>query len=309
MSATASWDALGTTAVVSVELAEVLPRASAILAEALERFDAACSRFRAGSDLRRACANAERPTRVDPTLLQAVAVAIDAAEQTDGLVDPTLGRELRDAGYDRTFELVRRRDRWSRPASPARGRDRRWDELRIDDARGTLTVPRNVELDLGATAKALAADVSARTIADALGCAALVSLGGDVAVAGAPREPWVVRIADDHAAPLDAAGPLVCLTRGGIATSGSSVRRWPTDEGVAHHLIDPRSARPAREVWRTVTVAAESCLAANVAATAAYVLGEDAVEWLERRHAAARLVRPDGEVVHAGGWPETAEAA
>ena len=308
MTASASWRALGTTAVVTVERDDALPRASAILAEELERFDAACSRFRVGSDLRRACANAGRPTRVDPTLLRAVTVAIDAAEQTDGLVDPTLGRELREAGYDRTFELVRRRRRWSSPTPRSRS-THTWRNLRVDESRQTLTVPNDVELDLGATAKALAADQSAETIATAVGCAALVSLGGDIAVAGTPREPWVVRVADDHTAPLDTAGPLVVLARGGLATSGSAVRRWRTDDGDAHHLIDPRSGRPAREVWRTVSVAAETCLAANVAATAAYVLGDAAFDWLSHRSVAARLVRPGGEVVHVGGWPVTAEAA
>src|SRR6185437_516103 len=147
VTASTSWRALGTTATLAVERDDTLPQASAIAAELLEQFDAACSRFRVGSDLRRACANAACPTRVHALLLRSIVVAVDAAEQTGGLVDPTLGRELRDAGYDQTFELVRRRGRWSPP--PPRPRiAARWRDLRVDESQQTVTVPHAVELDL-----------------------------------------------------------------------------------------------------------------------------------------------------------------
>jgi thiamine biosynthesis lipoprotein len=308
LSATTSWRALGTTATVVVDRDDALSRASEILRNRLERFDDACSRFRADSDLTRACTSDGAPVRVDPLLLRAVEIAIDAAEQTGGLVDPTLGAALRRAGYDATFELVQRRTSW-RVAPPPAAEHARWRHVRIDESRRTLTVPRGVELDLGATAKALAADLSAGAIAEELGCGTLVCLGGDVAVAGTASQSWIVRIADDHATPLDAEGPVVCLQRGGLATSGSAVRRWRTDTGEAHHLIDPRSGRPAREVWKTVTVAAETCVAANVASTAAYVLGETAIGWLAERGLAARLVSAGGELRHTDAWPLRAEAA
>ena len=116
-------------------------------------------------------------------------------------------------------------------------------------------------------------------------------------------------IADDHNAPLDGAGPVVEITAGGLATSGTAVRRWATDHGEAHHLLDPQTGRPAITPWRTVTVAAATCLAANVASTAAVVLGEDGARWLEERLLPARAVRRDGSVVTLGGWPAEREAA
>jgi thiamine biosynthesis lipoprotein len=166
-----------------------------------------------------------------------------------------------------------------------------------------------VELDLGATAKALASDRAARRIATATGASALVSLGGDVAVAGAHGRAWPVRVAEDHAAPLDAPGPVVAIGSGGLATSSTRVRSWPTDRGVAHHVIDPRTGRPAETPWRTVSVAAGSCLAANVLSTGALVVGSGAPAWLAERGAHARLVGLDGAVRLVGGWPVEERAA
>jgi thiamine biosynthesis lipoprotein len=130
-----------------------------------------------------------------------------------------------------------------------------------------------------------------------------VSLGGDSAVAGAPDGGWCIRLSDDHSAPLDAPGPCVSIETGGLATSSTAVRRWRTDSGEAHHLLDPRTGLPADSPWRTVSVAAPSCVDANVASTAAIVLGESAPRWLAERGLPARLVATDGGAVHVFGWP------
>ena len=171
-------------------------------------------------------------------------------------------------------------------------------------------MPSGVELDLGATAKALAADDAARSIAESTDTGVLVSLGGDLAVAGAaPRGGWAVLIADDHAAPLDSPGPTVTISAGGLATSGTAVRRWRTDSGEAHHILDPRTGRSALTPWRTVSVAATTCADANIAATTAIILGEAGVDWLAGRNLPARCVRADGSVTTVGGWPSEAQAA
>jgi len=236
-----------------------------------------------------------------------VAAAIDAAEATEGLVTPTLGSALVGAGYDRTFELVRLRGAWTvRETVP---RLDAWRDIRLDVARGTLCVPRGVELDLGATAKSLAADRAAAVVTSATGCGVLVSLGGDIAVAGdAPVTGWIVRVADDHEAPLEG-GPAIAVSTGGIATSSTVVRRWATDRGVAHHVIDPRTGLPSTTTWRTVSVYAASCFDANVATLGALLIGRDATQWLDARRVHARLVHQDGAVAYAGAWPAEAEAA
>jgi FAD:protein FMN transferase len=306
--ASTSFRALGTTATVVVTEAEALEQARQILAGELARFDEACSRFRADSELSRANSQAGHTVKIGPLLARATEVAIAAAVSTDGLVTPTLGTALAAAGYDRTFELVLQRERWTvHTTSPSL---RAWQEIQLDLAQGTLRVPRGVELDLGATAKAFAADCSAATIAGSTGCGVLVSLGGDIAVAGSPPPTgWVVRIADDHEAPLDTPGPSIVIGTGGLATSSTTVRRWSTDRGEAHHIIDPRTARPATTPWRTVSVHAASCVDANVATLGALLVGAEAPAWLGARGLHARLVRHDGTVRYAGGWPAGAEAA
>jgi FAD:protein FMN transferase len=307
-SGTVGFEALGTTAVVSVTDATALSEAHNLLVEDLAAIDRACSRFRDDSELVRANACAGTPVRIGPLLAGALRVALNAAKESNGLVDPTLGAHVRAAGYDRTFSLVRKRQTWQLGAVPARRAS--WLDVALDDVEQTLLIPTGVELDLGATAKAWAADRAATRIAEATGCGTLVSLGGDVAVAGpTPSGGWSIRIADDHAADLDAPGPVVAITTGGLATSGVAVRRWVTNRGEAHHLIDPRTGRPAITPWRTLSVAATSCVAANTASTAAIVLGEDAPVWLVQRGLPARAVRADGSVLTVCGWPAAAEAA
>jgi FAD:protein FMN transferase len=306
--ATARFEALGTSAVVSVSDEDALSDARELLTQDLAAVDLACSRFRDDSELARANARAGTSTRISRLLAEAVRVALDAARNSNGLVDPTLGAHLRAAGYDRTFSLVQERGAWQLRALPARRAS--WDDVELDEVERTLLIPSGVELDLGATAKAWAADRAAARIAETTGCGALVSLGGDVAVAGPPPDGgWAIRIADDHAADLAGPGPVVAITAGGLATSGVAVRRWATDRGEAHHLIDPRTGRPAVTPWLTVSVAAPSCVAANTVSTAAIVLGEDAPAWLLQQALPARAVNTDGYILSICSWPAELEAA
>jgi thiamine biosynthesis lipoprotein len=292
----ASFPAIGTTARVVVTDDFTLAFARGELARRLDLLDATCNRFRPDSELSRANELAGRPIELTPLLAELVAVALAAAQTTDGRVDPTLGRALRAAGYDRTFARVRDRERWTVGAA----HPGRWSDVRLDGR--TLRAPRFVELDLGATAKAWAADDAANAITGATGSGVLVSLGGDIAVAGpAPVGGWPVRITDDHATPSEA-DPVVAIADGGLATSSTTVRRWPTTDGDAHHLLDPATGRPAAGRWRTVSVAASTCIGANVAATASIVLSERALPWLDCRRLPARLVAGDGRVTTTGGW-------
>ena len=300
---TASFRALGTTATVIVGDPGALAEAERLLRAELDRVDGACSRFRDDSELAALNRAGGGETAVGPLLLDAVETALAAAAATDGDVDPTVGSDMVACGYDRDFALVAGSDPGElrvrvTPRPP-------WRSVRVDRARGTVRLPRGVALDLGATAKALAADRAAVAIHHRLETAVLVSLGGDIAVAGPPPAGgWAVRVGDDHRSegPLD---EVVAIAEGGVATSGTTVRRWGTDRRL-HHILDPRTGRPCAEVWRTVTVAAGSCVAANAASTAAIVRGRSAAGWLAGRGLPARLVTVGGDVVRVGGWPEGA---
>jgi FAD:protein FMN transferase len=300
----ASWQALGTTVVVSVTEPGTLRKSCSVVAAELDAIDRACSRFRDDSELVRLNARAGTATQVGALLFEALSTAVEAAAATNGLVDPTVGRSLRLSGYDETFSVVRSRDGTLRPSFV---RIRGWRMIELDGRAQTVRVPKGVELDLGATAKALAADRAAHAVSDATGVGVLVSLGGDIAVAGdPPGDGWPVGIAEDSAAPLGAVRPSLLLSVGGLATSGTTVRRWKTAAGVLHHLVDPRTGRPAKSFWRTATVTAASCVDANTASTAAVVLGEDALHWLATLGLPARLVRYDDAVSRVAGWPEAA---
>jgi len=179
-----------------------------------------------------------------------------------------------------------------------------WESIRIDTERGIVVVPTGTEIDLGATAKALCADRSARAAAAATGAGVLVNLGGDLSVAGAPPAGgWSVLVTDDHRTPAAGDGQTVAIGSGGLATSSTTVRRWRAGGSEHHHIVDPRSGRPAEEVWRTVSVAAATCVDANIAATAAIVRGADAPSWLEELRLPAWLLSRDGEVLTVAGWP------
>ena len=302
---TVSFRALGTTAAVAVVDCDARDDAVALVAAELAAVDLACSRFRNDSEVARIARARGRPVPVSPLLVAAVECALAAARATGGLVDPTIGRTLRLAGYDATFRVVvaREPDEFVAHFEPVPG----WEVVQVDAGAGTVCVPDGVELDLGATAKAFAADRCAELAAELCGCGVLVSLGGDVAVAGdAPHDGWVVGIADDHTAPPQTA---VAIHDGGLATSSTVVRSWRSGDARLHHLIDPRTGRPADSCWRTVTVAASSCLDANVASTASIILGGDATDWLAARSLDARLVAHDGRAVTTGRWPVPAAVA
>ena len=286
----------------TADLARAVELAEAVLAEV----DRACSRFRPDSDLSVANARAGTWTAVDPLLVAAVGVAIDAARETDGLVDPCLGQQLVEIGYDDDLAVVLAR-RSPRDVPAATPRPDAWREVGVDPG-GAVLVPSGVQLDLGATAKAWASDLLAVTLVDALGGDALVSLGGDVRIAGEGRYAWPVEVTE-HPDGLgdDLPAERLTLDGGGLATSSTTVRRWTAAGVERHHLLDPRTGRPVTPYWRTVTATGPTCVAANVATTAAVVLGADAERWLAEHTIDARLVSATGTVRRVGHWPEPEE--
>jgi len=305
MRAAAEWRALGCAARLVVTDPRRLDAARTRLEQYLDAVDAVCSRFRSDSELVRLGRAHGRTVEVSPLLADALGAALHAAEATGGDVDPTVGSAMSALGYDRDFRLV---ERQGLPAALLVGAVPGWRQIRLDQEALTVTVPEGVRLDLGATAKAWAADRAAAVLAAEADCGVLVSLGGDTAVAGRPPEGgWRIRVQDSTDTP--AAGPyaLIALHDGGLATSGTSARRWTRGGRQLHHIVDPRTGRPAATPWRTVSVAAASCLDANAASTAAVVRGAAAADWLAGQRLPARLVSSDGAVRTVAGWPEDAE--
>jgi len=236
--------------------------------------------------------------------LEALEVALRAAALTDGDVDPTVGRALELAGYDRDWRLLPVPQSEPVLATVIVKAHSGWQTITLDRATSSIRIPKGVRLDLGATAKAWAADRAARAAAQGSDCGVLVSLGGDIATSGpAPSSGWRIRVTDDHRSDPSAPGQTISIRSGGLATSSTAVRRWSHNGHTMHHVIDPRTGAPARTRWRTVSVAAGDCLDANVATTAAIVRGDAAAAWLSAQCLPARLVDWDGVITHVGDWP------
>lgn len=302
-----SFDVFGTTAVLLVTVPRVLASARGAADRVLAEVDAAASRFRPDSELSRLNAAAGARVSVSPIFAELLAAALRAARLTGGDVDPTCGRALAGLGYDRDFAELRAAGDAPPRLTGAVGPIPGWTTLHLDEGTRQAWLERGAQVDLGATAKAWAADRCAEQIAATLDCGALVSLGGDVAVAGPPpADGWPVRVTDDHAAPpdaLDAPGQTVTISSGGLATSSTTVRAWTVGGRPVHHIIDPATGEPARSCWRTVSVAAGSCTDANTASTASIIRGPAAPGWLRELGLPARLVRLDGSVETTAGWP------
>ena len=297
----ARFRALGTNATVLTTRSGALDAALEAARAQIDGIDAACSRFRDDSELVALNAAAGSAVTVSPLLFDAITTALRAAAVTQGCVDPTVGTSVRALGYDRDFRSVP-------PDGPALEVHLRaapgWQSVVMDRTAHTVQVPVGVELDLGATAKALAVDLAAESAGRASGAPVLVSIGGDLAVGGPARpDGWPVLVTHDHAVDEDPEGQTVTIEAGGLATSGTAVRHWRRGQVEVHHLVDPRTGRSATSCWRTATVAAACCVDANIATTAAIVLGPDAPAWLEGLGLPARLVGTDGRVLRVGGWP------
>lgn len=295
--------ALGT----SMRLIVTRPEALAAAKEAADRIikaiDDVASRFREDSELSRVNREAGREVRISALLAQAIAAGLRGARLTDGAVDPTVGTAVRLAGYDRDFGAL---PPDGSPINLSVARVPGWQAIQFDDGARVVLVPAGVEIDLGATAKALAADLAAAAALQAVGAGGvLVSLGGDIAVAGDPPvQGWAVQASEDSNAPIDDDEETITIESGGIATSSTTVRQWTRGGLVLHHIIDPSTGLPVAGRWRTASVVAASCVDANIASTAAIVMGDAAIPWLAAHNLPARLVDRYGGVHRVSGWPE-----
>jgi FAD:protein FMN transferase len=239
-----------------------------------EERDEVFSRFRPESELN--AVNSGRGARfVSPLFSRMVETTLRAREETGGLVDPTLGAAVEAAGYDRDFATLERSDEpLGAPGRPGP----------IELYGRVLVLAPGVRLDLNGVVKSATVDEALRLISGP----GFVSAGGDLATRGR----------------LDVALPgegVVGLVSGGLATSGRTKRRWLRGGAEQHHLIDPRTGRPSASRWDEVTVCGATCLAADVAAKAAFLLGDDGPDWLAERGLPGRfLVR--GRVYENSCW-------
>jgi FAD:protein FMN transferase len=241
------------------------------------------SRFRPDSELSSVNAAAGTAVQVSREFADMLQLALQAARETGGLVRPTLGAELEIAGYDTDFSLLRQDGHVGASARVRTGRER---AARLYGR--TVVFPADVRLDLNGVVKG-------KTVDDALALLSgegFVSAGGDLAVRGSlvaslPR------------------GGTVRLLRGALATSGIDRRRWLRGGEVRHHLIDPATGSPSTSPWEQVTVCGRTCLGADVAAKAGFLLGTSGPGWLDAQGLPGRFVAHDGTFTVNRAWQQS----
>ncbi len=301
--AAAAFDAIGTHHQLIVTRPEALGAAIVMARTHLADLDLAASRFRPDSEVRalaRLAADQDAAALVSSVLADSLRAALRAAALTEGLVDPSVGGAVIASGYDADIDEVRGRD--AAPAVPVAVPG--WRSLVLDAAARRLRVPQGTVIDLGASAKAHAADTIAAALAEQLPGGFLVNLGGDIAVSGElPPDGWQIGVEGTHGDVRQ-----VVTSRGqAFATSSTGRRAWTQAGEPRHHIVDPRTGRTAPVVWEQVTCAATKALEANAASTAAVVLGVEAPAWLEARGIPARLdPAGGGHIVTTTGWPKPA---
>lgn len=320
MDGQSTWTVWGLDAGLTVTDQSMLPEAERIVQRIVADVDLACSRFRRDSELMMLQPDMAAGVTVSDTLRFLIECALTAAQLTDGDVDPTLGADLDALGCPRGITSMPLTAGSADPPSPPRNslpgehlpvepapaarRVPGWQRITLEGHK--LTAPADLRLDLGATAKAVAADRAAAEVFARLGCGALVCLGGDLATAGpgpaasGNSGAWQILVQDLPADP----DQHIALEPGfALATSSTQKRRWKHAGTDVHHILDPRFGLPAPAVWRSVTVAAPTCLEANAFSTAGVVRGTAAPAWFTSEGVPARLVDRQGRVVAVGGWP------
>jgi FAD:protein FMN transferase len=288
-----SFHAMGTT--VTAILPESRSDESVQIVEHLfARWEQALTRFRDDSELSRLNQHAGSFTVVSPLLFEVLSTAVSAEAATDGVYDPTLLTQLKQAGYDRSFELLPA----NQPPAQTHPRPRgAWREITLDTTTRCVYVPPGTQIDLGGIAKGMAVDAALEALRERGVTSALVNAGGDMGVIGLPPEldHWPVAIPT---------GVTIQLYRGAMATSGQTHRRWQQGGQIRHHIIDPRTGMPAQSPILTATVVADRCAQAEVAAKVAFILGgKGGIAFLKRHRIEGVLALDNGDCEMTGGWP------
>jgi thiamine biosynthesis lipoprotein len=255
------------------------------------------SRFRADSELSQMNRSSGSRVRVSPDLCDLVELAVKAADFSGGVFDPATIGALEAAGYDRSIEWIRQEDSLEKAASRSRLSDKvawirpRTQDIQVDHRQLTVSLPEGVRIDLGGIAKGWAVDRAAAML-EALG-PGLVNAGGDLRAWGdqpgaGDERGWLAAVDDPGHPGTDVAW--LWVRDSALATSSTATRRWAG----GHHLIDPRTGRPAETDLVSVTVTAPTVVQAEVAAKVVLILGGTAgMAWLEEQPWLEALAVPE----------------
>jgi FAD:protein FMN transferase len=268
-----------------------------IVRKLFSEWEQALSRFLPDSELSQLNQQAGTPFALSNLLYNVLATALTAAQATEGVYDPALLEQLEQLGYDRNFDdLPAHRFEPIIPGEPGG----RWRGIKVDPIRRHVTLPRGIKLDFGGIAKGMAVDAAIEKLDQNDIRPALVNAGGDLSVLGLPpvAEHWPVAV------PGQKQYWTIPLHHGAIATSGIAHRHWQQGNILRHHILDPRTGLPAESDLWSVTVVADRCEQAEVAAKVAFILGsKNGAEFLHKHRIAGLLVHTDGTWETVEPWP------
>lgn len=268
-----------------------------IVRDLFAKWEQALSRFIDDSELSRLNRSAGTPVAVSDLLYNVLATALTAARATAGVYDPAMLEQLEKIGYDRTFDAIHAGD--FDPIIPGEPGGR-WRGIKVNPIYREVTLPASIKLDFGGIAKGMAVDAALERLDENDINTAMVNAGGDLAVLGHPLtgDTWMIAV------PGKERYWSLPLHHGAVATSGIARRHWRQGNILRHHLLDPRTGLPAQSDLWSVTVVADRCEQAEIAAKVAFILGSrSGAEFLRRHRIAGLLVREDGTWESVEPWP------
>jgi len=259
-----------------------------------DRWEDSLSRFRPDSELNRLNNSSGAPIKVSRTLWDVLTLGLEEANESGGIVTPEVLDSMEAIGYDRTFDLVSAGSNILRDYAMGGAR---LDEIILEPATRTVTLPRGLRLDFGGFGKGWAAHQAMDKMSK-FG-PALVDAGGDIAVSGPLTDgsAWPVGVE----APFEPgeAKHVLALNKIGVATSGRDRRRWMAGGNWQHHIIDPRTGRSAVTDILTTTILAPDVIEAEMAAKTVFIQGSRAgLNWLEGRpHLSGMIALENGDIL------------
>lgn len=275
-----------------------------------EEWEQSLSRFRSTSELSEVNRHSGQWQQVSDTFWQVLTLALQVEQETQGIITPAVLDALEAAGYTINFEdLGNTADRWLRQPLPTLANVR---EIELDESNHAINLPHGLRLDFGGVAKGWAVHQTMLILREY--APVLVDGGGDIAVSGPMQDgsAWPIGITD----PMNASANLglVMISSGGVATSGRDYRRWQVNGHWQHHLIDPRTQKPADTDVLAATVIAASVMDAEKHSKQCLILGSSETQRLDSpKDIAFLLVLEDGRTIESNNfdqfrWKESCKA-
>ncbi|WP_141430399.1 FAD:protein FMN transferase [Bacillus sp. 03113] len=243
-----------------------------------------CSRFNPQSELMQLVHKVGEAVPVSPILFEITQFAVQIAERTDGVFDPTVGKTLEDIGFNREYASRKKHSTAIIKRSDVSHKD-----IYCDRTHHTITLKKPLVLDFGAIAKGAAIDLAARELEDIEGF--VIDAGGDLYVKGLNEkgEHWEIGIR--HPLEKDKIIAKIKGTNVSICTSGSYERY--KENRANHHLIHAKTGNAQNEIISCTAIAPYAMLA-DAFSTSAFLLGPvKGIAFLEEEGVEGILISPE----------------